>query len=520
MAIAGVTRTRRFLGGLSLGYVNLGLVTVVGLWLTPFLLSRISTHDYGLWLITTQILGYLMLLDLGVVALAPRETAAATGRLLEGAAEDDLADTLARFRRVVRWQVVPTAVIAALAWWLVTRSWPELRGPLAIILGAFVVAFPLRLYNAALQGLQDLAFLGKVQFVAWVAGTSLTIGLVLSGIGLSALAAGWVVTQGLSAAACGVRLRRHHPRAWTPTPPPVSWGEVRTLVGRSGWISLGQIGQVFLNGSDILVLGAVLGPAATVPYVCTGKLISVLANHPQLLMQTAAPALAEMRESASRERLAGIALALMRAMLVVSGAVACLVLTLNETFVTWWVGNTQFAGSTLTMLLVVTMLVRHFATTMTYGLFSFGHERRLSTTALAEGAVSIGVTAWLATSTSLGLASAAVGSLTGVALVSIPMTGSALAQELRLSLWQLIGSLSGWAIRFVAATAICMAGAHVLKPAGLVGLAWGSLVVGAVYVAWMLPLVLEPPLGHYVRSGLALLGVGIAPRHPAPGSLP
>ncbi len=82
---SAVTRTHRFLGGLSLGYFYLGLVTVVGLWLTPFLLGRIGTHDYGLWLITSQILGYLMLLDLGVVALVPRETAYATGRALDGA---------------------------------------------------------------------------------------------------------------------------------------------------------------------------------------------------------------------------------------------------------------------------------------------------------------------------------------------------------------------------------------------------------------------------------------------------
>src|SRR5688572_33356618 len=125
-----MSRTRRFLGGLSIGYFSMMLTLVVGLWLTPFLLGRIGTHEYGLWLITTQILGYLMLLDLGVVALAPRETAFATGRALDGATESDLAHTLARFRRVVRWQVLPTAIVAAVAWWLVANAWPELRVPL------------------------------------------------------------------------------------------------------------------------------------------------------------------------------------------------------------------------------------------------------------------------------------------------------------------------------------------------------------------------------------------------------
>src|SRR6476469_654453 len=104
MTSTGQTRTHRFLGGSSLGYVYLALVTLVGLWLTPFLLRRIGQHDLGLWLVATQILGYLMLLDLGVVALLPRETAYATGRIQSGEA-DDLAATIATFRRVVRWQL-------------------------------------------------------------------------------------------------------------------------------------------------------------------------------------------------------------------------------------------------------------------------------------------------------------------------------------------------------------------------------------------------------------------------------
>lgn len=514
-----MTRTHRFLGGLGLGYFYLGLVTVVGLWLTPFLLGRIGQHDYGLWLITTQILGYLMLLDLGVVALAPRETAFATGRALGGAADGEVADTLARFRRVVRWQVLPTSLVAAAAWWFVVAAWPELRWPLGVILAAFVLAFPVRLYNAALQGLQDLAFLGKVQLAAWSAGTAVTIALVLAHAGLEALAAGWVVTQAVSASACGVRIRRRHPRAWTPVLPRVTWDEVRGLFGRSGWISLGQVGQVFLNGSDILVLGALLGPAATVPYACTGKLIAVLANHPQLLMQTAAPALAEMRVAAARERLVGVALALMRAMLVISGGVACLVLAMNETFVTWWVGPAQFAGPGLTALLVAAMLVRHFATTMTYALYSFGYERRLSVTALADGVVAVGVTAGLLAFTSLGLWSAAIGSLAGVALVNIPATGRALTRELGISFPRLIGSLRGWAIRFAAATAVCIAGARLLQPEGLAGLAAGGLAAGVVYAAAMFPLALEPPLGQYVRTGLSFVGVSLAGRRePAPES--
>jgi O-antigen/teichoic acid export membrane protein len=501
-----MTRTRRFLGGLSLGYVYLGLVTVVGLWLTPFLLGRIGQQDYGLWLITTQLMGYLMLLDLGVVALAPRETAFATGRALSGA-HGEVARTLATFRRIVRWQVVPTALVSALAWWLVSRTWPELFWPLAWVMAAFVVAFPVRLYNATLQGLQDLPFLGKVQLGAWAIGTATTIALVLAGAGLMALAGGWILTQAASAIACRLRLEWRHREVWHPATQPVSWREGRSLLERSGWLSLAQAGHVFLNGSDVLVLGAVLGPAATVPYACTGKLVTVLANHPQLLMQTAAPALAEIRTSAPRQHLVTLALALTRAMLVMSGGIACLVLTANQTFVTWWVGSEQFAGWVLTALLIAVLLVRHLNATMTYALYSFGYERRLSLTALADGGVTVVTTAALALSTSMGVVSAAYGALAGVLLVSLPLTTRALLRELGISLADLVCSLRGWAARWLVASAICVAVARLTDLTGLAGLLAYGLLVVVVYGGIMLPLALEPPLGHYVRGGLGVLGL-------------
>jgi O-antigen/teichoic acid export membrane protein len=500
-----MSRTRKFLGGISFGYLSLGVATVVGLWLTPFLLGRVGTHEFGLWLITTQILGYLALLDFGVVALAPRETAYATGRLLRNWAADDVGVTFARFRHVVRWQLVPAALVAAVGWWLVARRWPELQAPLGLIVAAFLITFPLRLYHATLQGLQDLAYLGKVQLAAYLAGTAATVSLVLGGVGLMALAIGWIVTQGLSAAACGWRLRTGFADIWAAAAPAPTAADARALVGRSGWVSLSQAGQVFLSGSDLLVLGAVLGPAATVPYACTGKLIAVLAHQPQLLMQAASPAIAEMRTSASRASLARVALALMRAVLIISGAVACLVLAVNEPFVSWWVGPDQFGGMTLTVLLLAAMLIRHFSTTLVYALFSFGHERRQSLTALADGVVSVAVTAVLASATGLGARSAAVGSLAGVLLVSVPVCSRALARELGISVFALVASVRGWAFRFGLAAALCFGTGRLFGDLGLAGLVLTASAVTVIYAGIMWPLALEAPLGPYVRSAIAWL---------------
>ncbi len=150
-----MTRTRRFLSGLAVGYANQALVTIVGLWLTAFLLGRLGQADYGLWLVGTRILGYLALLDLGVVALLPRETAFATGRA--GGKDDahDLPEIVGRTTRLVLWQMPLIALVAAIIWLALPEEWAALRHPLALVMGVFVLGFPLRVFQAVLTGLQE-----------------------------------------------------------------------------------------------------------------------------------------------------------------------------------------------------------------------------------------------------------------------------------------------------------------------------------------------------------------------------
>ena len=501
MSSAGASRTHRFLGGISLGYVYLALVTLVGLWLTPFLLRRIGQHDLGLWLVATQILGYLMLLDFGVVALLPRETAYATGRTLQGGDGQDLAHTIGRFRRIARWQV-PFVLVAAIGVWIaLPAEWSELRWPFVAILVTFVATFPLRIYHAALQGLQDLAYLGRVQLAAWAAGTLLTVLLVFNGVGLIALVAGWIVAQVVTAGACGWRLRRHFAHGWMPAPPHVSWHEAKPVLGRSAWVSFAQVAQVFLNGTDVLIIGKLLGPAAVVPYSCTGKLVTVLTNHPYLLMQAASPALSEMRTAERRERLAEVTTALTRAMLIFSGGVTCLIVAVNQGFVTWWVGQGQFGGWWLTLALVAAMLLRHVNTTAVYTLFAFGHERRLSITSFFDGAVTLLASALLVWR--YGLIGAPVGSMLGVALVSLPANFTALSRETGATPLHILWELRGWGVRFGAAAVSSLIIGRLIQPGGFWPLAATAALAGVVYAAVMLPLALEPPLGTYVRRALA-----------------
>lgn len=490
------SRLRRFIAGLGIGYVHTIATIIVGLWLTPFLLHRLGTHDYGLWLLGGQVLVYLALLDLGVVALVPRDIAGAVGSAddVHGKRRQLIGETV----RLIYWQMPLVVGAAAIAVFLLPAEWAALWWPLCIVVITFVLTFPCRLFGAILQGLQDLAFLGASQVTAWITGTAVVVLAVAMNAGLYSLAWGWVATQIVGAFMNWRRLRARFPEVVPGSIPSLGARTVARHLTRSGWISVSQLAQVLLAGTDLVVVGKLLGPEAVVPYACTAKLPTLLANQPQMFMQMALPALSELRTTASRDHLFNVARSMTQVMLLLSGGIVSVVLAVNGSFVSWWVGETGFGGVGLTALILLTMLVRHANATLNYTLFCFGYERRIALTTVSDGVIGLALMVPLVSA--FGLRGAVLGSLASVCLVSLPANLLALAREEGGSPFAFFRSLGPWSIRFVPFVGAVALLPYVWTSRGL----WAplALAVGVLYAVVMLPAALAPPLGPMLMARL------------------
>lgn len=479
----------------------MGLTLVVGLWLTPFFLRHLGQEDYGLWLMIGQAMTYLGLMDLGVVALLPRETAFAVGRAGSNEAAVDIPEIVGRTIRLVLWQLPFVAVIATAAWFLFPIPVQSASGPLAWLLVLFVLRFPLRIFQEVLVGLQDLSFIGKIQLVGFVLMTATTVGLVLAGWGLYALVVGWGIGQFIPAVVSWVRLRTRYPFALPESLPLLPWNAAKRLLSNGGWVSVAQLAHLFVYGSDVLVLGYLLGPAAVVPYVCTGKLVSVLQHQPNLIMETARPALSELRTSQDRHRLHSVTSALTLFALLLGGLIACGVAATNRGFTVLWVGESLFGGAALTLALVANMLLRLWNATAINAIFAFGYERRISLTLLADGLLTCGL--MVALVPWLGLIGAPIASMISVVLISLPWNLSALATEGGVSLARQVLGLGNWFIRFAVVIVFAVWVEHAMAPRRVYALAAAAVAVTCAYILVMLPLVRRPPLADFVQPFLA-----------------
>jgi O-antigen/teichoic acid export membrane protein len=281
------------------------------------------------------------------------------------------------------------------------------------------------------------------------------------------------------------------------------WQESRAYLGRSLWVTVSRVACILLNGSDVLIIGTMLGPLAVVPYVCTGKLISVLSNQPQMLMDLSLPGMSEMRYSESRARIRQASTALSQIMLLFSGALICAALVLNRSFVSWWVGANQYGGVRLTLVLMSLLVLRHWSRTLVNTIFCFGYERWISLVSLADGSVT--VTAAIVLVHFFGSIGAPMGGIVGVCLVSLPVNLWALSKELNTNARRLLVPFRGWAFRL----SLLVLLAVFLQRSFYWHSFPGMAVIGAgtilVYVLIMLPVMLSPPCSEYLKPLLQQL---------------
>jgi O-antigen/teichoic acid export membrane protein len=501
-----MSRTRRAAISALFGYLQFGLALVSGIALVPFVLSRVPTDLYGVWLAVGEVLAYSSMLDLGVVGVVPWLVAESDGRgdrdAIRGFLAGGVAFASAAALAYAALAIALLAVVPSVAR-LTAGQVAGVAGPVLVLVAGVALSMPLRTFYAALTGLQDATFLGVLSLVQLTLAIVLTVALLFAGKGVYALAAATVVPQLAGNLACLARLARTAPdllRGWRLPRRPVM--RVMMAQGLGSWTA--GLGWRMVAASDSIVILAVMGPAAAVVYAMTFKLGAIAMQMSWQLPDAGLVGLAQLKGEGRTERVREVTLSLLRLVLIASGGVACAVLAFNPAFVTLWVGPARFGGLALNAALAA-LVVAH---SLGHGLFTtsatLGARVQAGWAALAQGAVNLG--AALLLGRLFGLAGVALAAVVSTALVAYPAGVWMLRKTTGLGqapLWRHV--LGPWAPR----------GGALLALGAAVGV-WGTRVsvwlpialapaLAVLYLWVMRPLYEGLPLPGRVRSWLAKL---------------
>ncbi|MFL5383112.1 MAG: hypothetical protein ACJ8GN_11395 [Longimicrobiaceae bacterium] len=508
-----MSRTRRAGIAAVFGYLQFALALVSGIALVPFVLSRVPTVHYGVWLAFGEVLAYTSMVDLGVVGVVPWLVAEHDGRGDRAALRQLVAGGIA-------FSAGAAVVFAALGL-AALRAAPALAhltpaqhaavgGPLLLLLLASAASMPFKVFYASLMGLQDATAAGLLSVTQVLLNVLLTLGLLLGGYGLYALALAATLPNLVIGAASLLRLRRVAPDllyGWR-LPPRAT---MRWMVGQGfgGWTA--GLGWRLVAASDSIVILSVLGPVAAVVYAMTFKVGAVAMQVAWQLPDAGLVGLAQLKGEQRPERVREVSLALLRLGLLAAGGVACAMVAFNPSFVMLWVGRERFGGMALNALLAAVVL----AHTLAHGLFTtsatLGTRVQAGWAVLAQGAVNLA--AALLLGRWLGLAGIALAAVLSTALVAYPMGVRMLRTTTGITqgdLWR--GVIGPWAVR---GGALLLVGAAV-SALGTRRWIWLPLLLlpalASAYLFVMRPLYADIPLPPRVAGWLARLGLRAPPR--------
>ena len=514
-----MSRTRKAVIVAGFTYAQFGLAMMSGLVLIPFILSALGQRSYGLWLATSELIAYAGMLDFGVVAMLPWLIAQADGRrdvseiraiLCRAATVAALAGVCVTLAAMVAWSFMPAALH------LTKAEVDGLSGPVLVVVAAMAVTYPLRVFSAALVGLQDIVFTGCLGVSQTILTVGLTVWLLADGHGLYAVSIAAAVPPAVCGVASLVRLKTLKPEAMRGWHRPEMQG-LRWIVleGTSTWVAgLGSTMAAATSGLVITVLGH---PEWVVVYACTAKLAQLLGQLARVVPDSGLVGLAQIDGEGSKDRVRSAVGTILRLHLLLAGAAAAAVLLLNPVFVPLWVGSKFFGGLALNVAIAAALLF----VSLTHGLVCcaavLGRRRAIGAITLAYGLLTVALSIGLGAV--FGLPGVAAAPIASGALTTLP-AGMLLLPRVASLPWRWLRDelCVPWTTR-LAPFLIVLLGVQASigrLTADIVATLTFGAVAATLYVWWMRPLYVELPFHPSVRGWLGRLKLTMpAPADPA-----
>jgi O-antigen/teichoic acid export membrane protein len=350
--------------GSVLDYAAKVLVYLV---VTPILVSGLGRTVYGIWEMLARLGGYMTVTD-------GRPTEAL--RLIIAQKQDE-ADDPAK-RRVVGaamavWLLMlPLTLVVGgvLAWWLapmLIQPGAGLLGDVRLTFAILVVSFLITslglIPESVLRGMNLGYRRMGLQAALNLLGGALAAGAIWQGLGLVGLGSAQALRAAITGLCFWLLVRRFV--AWWGAERPARV-EVRALFGMSLWLMLGDALAKILLASDVLILGAVIAPAAVTTYALTGYAARTAVGIHVFAAGAAIPGLGGLLGRAELARAAAVRRELLLLTWLFVTVVGSTILVWNRAFIGMWIGPMNYAGTWIDLLVVLVAVQTAFVRTDAY----------------------------------------------------------------------------------------------------------------------------------------------------------
>lgn len=498
-----MSRTRKAGIIATFSYLQFALAFVSGIVLLPFILGRIGTESYGLWLACGELLAYSAMVDLGVLGVLPWLIAEKDGQGDRQAMRDLISNGVA----VACLISLLYFLVALMVWQFASRivdlteaQRQTLSGPLMLVVVGTAIAFPLRTFYTVLLGLQDAVFTGVLSLTQWALNITIILTLLIKGYGLYALAVAAIAPTLLVCVLCLIRTRMRTPELLTGWSRP-RFSPMSYIIKQGFAVWMGGFGWRMTAASNSIIIVTIGTPEMVVIYACTAKLGEILMQLSWQLSDSGLVGLAQLHGEGRPARVREVLLAMLRILLIGAGGVAVVLLAFNASFVNLWVGADKFGGLALTALLAAGVLGLSLVHGILVPTAVIGNRFQVGLVTLAQGGVNI--IAALTLGYLFGLRGVALAGAGVSFLLALPLGVRALKKLTQLSFRDLSRDvLWPWLLRLAAIAAVALAIGIWMPRNSIVALLCIAPLLGLLYLWHMRPLYVGIPLPVRVKPWL------------------
>jgi Na+-driven multidrug efflux pump len=420
------------------GYFLMIATVGVGLWLTPFVLGYLGREEYAIFALSSDVLMWLGLIDIGMVAGLRAHAAQMTGRPNDG--------RLNEFASSAFFAQTGVVVVFAVIGGIVSYGFPtffgvspelqtDARNVMFLMVCGTALSIGTSTFSVLLVAHQQVHVDNLIGLLNLVIRTVLTVVLLSHGWGVVSLAVANIAARILTAMLAVWRIFAFL-KALQIRVALISKTALAEMAGVGLWFSLGGMAGVVINSLSSIMTAKVVQLEMVTTLALTNRVYALSTGVIAQITDTARPMLGQLIGKGDRENAFGVYRHLARVSTGLAVVIACTAWSVNDAFVASWVGMIHYGGGLLDALLAVTIVAQAWIlpcrAVMTAGLV----VREQTLVRILEGA--LGAVLAYALGRGLGLSGVAAGPLIAAVTTSVWLLPLMVARTYGVSLRALV----------------------------------------------------------------------------------
>ncbi len=347
-----MSRTKSFIRGFASTTAQKILTKLIGLVVTPIVLSYLDKTEYGIWVIIGSVLGYMGLMDFGI-------TGATTAIVAKSNTPQREAHINTIINNAFALQIIIGLLIIifgiAFSSYFPTMfnigNYSKENAWLVFVMAiiGYGISFPPKSLKGLIRARQMISLAVWLEFILFIIVTALNLYLLSLNFGLMALPLGTITVRLLAYPVYIHFAKKSYPQLHFDFSL-IKLKHMKEIFGVSAYWFVGMIAAMVIYSTDTILIGIFMSTAMVTMYALTFRLSEVLREFIYSINFTLMPGIGQIMGSGDKTKARDIYLRSQPIILSLAAVGAVFIYLFNQTFVDFWVGDSYFARQNISLI--------------------------------------------------------------------------------------------------------------------------------------------------------------------------